>query len=342
MTVIKYSLLNIKANKKPHIAIFLISVVVIFLLLCTSSMHEQVTSVMESDLRFNEYAAVAIRPISPTQIVDNNADLTDEHIARFSDSEYVVNFYAFTQLSVGSNSLYPTTVPFERALQASLLPMFDRQFELIIYSDIHMSTHFVLGDRKLAQGRFAENTTESMVSSEMADKNNLAVGDFISIYTSHHAPGKLTFEIVGIYYDFSADIGNELNLVLPRLYEFRENPEPGIDFTFRTEWASRNNLSRNQILTVASSSAEQTSLRMRGLFGGQQNAPVLPNDWGYDVVVFYVRDEQSIPAFIHSIEDILHEHHTIFDSGDMLRYISNTLDFTQRTFALLLTGALAA
>ncbi|MCL1877880.1 MAG: hypothetical protein FWF80_03410, partial [Defluviitaleaceae bacterium] len=31
-----------------------------------------------------------------------------------------------------------------------------------------------------------------------------------------------------------------------------------------------------------------------------------------------------------------------FDSGDMLRYISNTLDFTQRTFALLLTGALAA
>jgi hypothetical protein len=152
-----------------------------------------------------------------------------------------------------------------------------------------MSTHFVTGDRKMIQGRFAENNKEVNISEDLAKLNNLNIGDYIEIYLFPLVPTHYTFKVVGIFSDDTAEVSRELDLV--------EGRRLGTDRLIT--WAGRNGISRHHLLTAAEAAA-------MGYFSiGQSEASGIVR--GHHVLVYYVESEHDITLFTEYVYDTLHE-----------------------------------
>jgi len=255
--------------------------------------------------QFGKYAVVALAR-SP-------ALFTNEWIERHALSEYVSEYYGFSETWMGSETLLSTPTPVYEPWGIPFVGPFDgaMPFTLLAYSDIEKSTHFRFGDRGIIDGRFAQDTSECNISTELSQLNGLSVGDTIEIYMYYDNPIFFSFKIVGIYADYTTEISNELPLVTPRVTG--KGIHEGMPAIY-TERVSQDNISRNQILTAAPSS---TDLAVLGVSS-------------YSVAVYFVHDEKSILEYIETID--LPNQLMIFDSADMRRYVHHVLDRTAISF----------
>jgi len=318
-----------------------------------------------------EYAAVAIVYASPHRgtlyMRTNQPDtiMNNDFMDRYAQSRYVIGHYAFTHRTARSHTLapiplsvyFPITYRYaeitgmyhqtyyvtEENMHFLFRPfppswhtvgMTGTPFSLNIYSDISKSTHFWLGDRAIVEGRFAENIHEANVSIDLAEKNNLSLGDIIEINISHPValyPNYVSFMIVGFFSDYTGEIINELNLILPIWV-----PETRYIFRNRQDYeiilAGWDTISRNQILTAAPDTSYLEAI----------NPPWISTfiDLGHETAVFYVRDLHAIGAFINDISGDLHPYMMTLDSGDTLRFIrqniTNTADAMFRVLSVTL------
>lgn len=319
MFIFKYSFINIHKNLKLYVPLFFITTLTLFALICVFTVRNNVLSAQEE--QFGEYAVVAISPKNVTSVL-----ITDEWIEHYSMTEFTNDFYGFSEFWAGSETLTPMptsvyepwgilfNVPFEGTMP----------YTLIAYSDISKSPHFKFEDRRIIDGRFALNTDECNISTELAELNGLSVGDSIEIYLYYHNPAFIDFEIVGIYVDNTKNISSELPLVTPRIIakSVYENT-----YSVRTSRVSQENISRNQILTAVPSSYDLKSFSLYSTTSG------------YGAAVYYTHDEKSIPAYIEAINNILPDELMIYDSADMMRYVHHVLDKTAKSFDWILVIA---
>jgi hypothetical protein len=324
MLTLKHALLNLLKNKKIYTLMFVIIALSLYALISALAIRRQMTEALEE--QFNAYAVVAV--------TGRNAhvfNINDGFIGAHTTSEHVLGYYAFTDFFAGSDQLRPLPPPEHDPYDFTFFPHWefqDEQFQLIVYTDIGMSTHFWLGDREIISGRFAEDKTEINISEDLARLNNLSVGDYIEIYLFPNLRTDFIFEIVGIFADSTAEVSNELALIRGRRL--------GTDESWTR--AGNDSISRNQLLTAAT--AADT-----GYFATYMDAFVPGLVRGHHVLVYYLYDEHSIFPFTKYVEDTLLERYEalcsfsndpkqlgIIDSGDEMRAVHYLLNRTGNAF----------
>jgi len=327
----KYTILNIIKYKRQYIPLLLILILVLFIFLCIFAISENIKIAHEQHI--GRYAAVAIVPRESYYNASSRdvAIIGDDFITGLASQEYIYDYYAFIERRSGSYTLEPYRPVLPENQWAweirsnNLNPM---MFDLMIYSDIEKSTHFKLGSRMIAEGRFAENINECNISTVLAELNGLSVGDIIEINVFRFDPPnpgrflKFEFIIVGIYEDNTDEVTNELALVFPGILDAFINHD-GV-FTIYGKHASQDNISRNQILTTLP--FYDTDIEVF------ENLDI---GYGFDALVFYVNDETSIFTFIDEFGDSLSEEYIVMDSADIIRSVFLISEKVQKSFFLL-------
>lgn len=324
----KYIILNIQKNIKIYITLFFIAMLSFFTLMCVFSIRENVLSIQKEC--FGKYSVVAFTH------KNGNIDIQDDDfIEKYTSSDYVTDYYAFSQISAISDVLMP--VPYDASVQRNQYISFfpedvENSYTVLIYTDISKSSHFRIGSRELTEGRFAENLSECNVSEDFAALNNLRIGDIVDISIFLNNPVSFNPKIVGIFKDSTDQVINELELVyFKKTGETKlvNDPAFGIIEAHSATIASNDNVARNQILTAAPSSRDLKNLNTFTLYGK-----------GFGMVVCYTRNELDIFAYIDTISSELQNQFTIFDSADTARFLHRVLDKTAASFSwtLIVTG----
>jgi putative ABC transport system permease protein len=260
-----------------------------------------------------DYAAVAVvRNTYPSLIMEPESIFNDRFLQTHSSLPYVTGYYAFSIIPIFIETIIPVEPeynPEDRLMETriniikSWLQLGNLNFHLVMYTDISLSTHFRLGNRKIIEGRFADNLSEANISRDLAELNQLTIGDTLTFPFDAYVH---TLEIVGIYEDFTPVAYNETELIL-NYWKTETNYIRKNDDSF----------SRNQILTTAPSSRD--IVRFTG-FGHA----------AYSTVVYYVDDVIYIPRLIEAMTPTLHYQHATLDTLLLHNYIQNTYDQTAR------------
>ena len=154
----------------------------------------------------------------------NNFDtLSEEDIKKYGDSSLVKDYYYTNEVSLSSNSI--EAVSYDNILnnnEDSKKPdnMPDNKmnvgdFRLTGYSDPSYIDNFINGTNKIKEGKmFDKNSKDKVIviSEELAEENNLKVGDKVSFYNNDDENTTYEFEIVGIYENTSEDEDNFMGM----------------------------------------------------------------------------------------------------------------------------------
>jgi len=322
----------------------------IFTSISIFSSHRQVRNALNEQLF--DYTVVAITsefiPGRPTTFI-HDIFFEDYFYEEDFFYEYVTAFYTYTEERVDSNSLAFVPPPdisylvyYGADVEGQIEFFINIPFRLQIYSDISMSSFFWWGNRWLINGKFAKTPYEVNISTQLAELNNLHVGDYIEIIIRPLGMREyLDFKIVGVFADYSEEIWSELH------------------FVGHSIMTGSNSLTRNHILTAAPSSSDLIRFFPATIdIGDGTNMAITPNvreirpgyfDFGggftsygtyshngFQFAVFYVHDEQSIFAFGDVLEDILPETLAFDDSGGIARVFHRILTQTLNSFTWML------
>lgn len=154
----------------------------------------------------NDKTAVRMQrpPISPEQYVD------------FGDSEYILNSTYTATIGVKSEGVTPMDADTTEGKPVMMGREGANGFqpEMRLYGDLWQD--FEDGDREIAEGRLVENKDECIISADLAELNNISVGDIITL------DGMLTDEegnthnityalaVVGTFYDTTEEYSNSM------------------------------------------------------------------------------------------------------------------------------------
>jgi ABC-type antimicrobial peptide transport system permease subunit len=302
--------------------------------MCSFGIRENTMAAEEKQI--GKYAAVAIAakdgyfsdPFNLPVRINIDEKFIDSHIM----PKYVSDYYAFSEWVIAADALIPAIPESPSNEWKDYIETYVEMghiFSLTAYSDISESTHFRLGDRRIAQGRYAENASECNISAELAELNGLSVGDSVKLNSIYYDDPNFTFEIVGIYEDDTEDMTDELELIAPKRSSEKDVIEINGTLTEVTQVTqlTPKHISRNQILTAVSASSDLAKFTYAGA------------DLGYDILVYYIVDEKSIFACVDELSEILPDQFEIFDSGDTLRALLAIFEITKNSFNTFLTIA---
>jgi ABC-type antimicrobial peptide transport system permease subunit len=266
------------------------------------------------------YAAVAIKSYDY-----DAAPIDEEFIERFLLPEYTEDYFAFSQNSAESHTLESIPLSPDYGSQWEIFQFREeRPFTLTAYTDIEKSPLFRIGDRRIIEGRFAENVSECNISAELAELNGLSVGDYIDIVFNFFISPTFSFEIVGIYENNTEEIIYEADLVNPRkIHNYKDEDEYHVVYTSTLGFDF---LSSNHILTTVQSREELAVFRYLQS----------PDSVGFDAVVYYVGDSYGVIAYIDALGDLVPEQYLTLDSGDILRSVILIFEETEKAFSWLI------
>jgi len=244
--------------------------------------------------------------------------IDDAFIELFSSHELVTNAYAVNEFLVYEVDLDPV-VPYSygdisQEIRIDTAIQFSH-FSLFSYTDISLSTHFVIGDREILYGRYASNPHEAIISSELAIKNDIGLGDVISLYIFPANPLHLQMEVVGIFLDKTRVVSGEVDLI--DFQDAKGSRRLGIDVT---------SISRNQIITATPSSDDIAVLR-----GGSW-----ANDFG--VMVLYANNAYDINKLEEEIGAVLNDYFVFVSTNILRNSVLQEAERVQRFFSISVIG----
>ena len=151
---------------------------------------------------FTQDMNVRLPPGPDGYINMNDYDLTTEELLLFADSEYLAKTMLTGEISANSDSLRFID---EGTGTQDPNPIFANNrianCSVYGYSDLSLIEEFKLNLREIVVGRMFENPGECVISEELAELNNLSVGDIISVYNIWGTEHILTLTVSGIYRD---------------------------------------------------------------------------------------------------------------------------------------------
>ena len=222
MYIIKNAYTNVIKSKGRNIMIGLI-ITVITIGACVSLIINKSGNALVDNYKSNNLIEVTLKLDSMTL-----KDATDEEkesfnvlelddYESFGDSKYVKDYYYTNEVSLSSNDIEPIEMNDllktsdelsekraereEERERPDGIQMNMGDFRLTGYSDPAYIEMFISGDNKITDGSMFNKDEEGnviVISSELAETNELELGDTISFYTTDEDT-EYEFEIVGIF-----------------------------------------------------------------------------------------------------------------------------------------------
>ena len=209
MYLCKNAIKNLFRNKGRYllvggiITVMLIAVTVLAMI--NSTTKEIINDYVErfsARVYFTQDMTVRLPPGEGGVINMNDYDLTTEELLLFADSEYLAKTMLTGSISANSNSLRFID---EGTGNPNPHPAFANEpianCNVYGYSDLSLIEEFKLNLREIVVGRMFENPGECVISEELAELNNLGIGDEISVFNIWGIEHKLQLTISGIYRD---------------------------------------------------------------------------------------------------------------------------------------------
>ena len=226
MYILKNAWKNIVRSKGRNILISIIIVIITISSLVAISINKASDSLVKKYKNSN-----------PTEITfdldmmslrnDKNNDssteiekLDEDKLLEYVNSKYVKDYYYTYQTSLSSDDIEPISFSDlfkkdEDSDENSNRPdmshdnkMNQGDFRFIAYSDVSYIESFINGTNKITSGSIFESDTEDkviVISSSLADENELEVGDTIKFYSPSDTDTTYEFKIVGIYESTSTE-----------------------------------------------------------------------------------------------------------------------------------------
>ncbi|MDD3186995.1 MAG: FtsX-like permease family protein [Bacilli bacterium] len=226
MYIFKYAYLSVTRNKGRNILIGLIIMAITISACIALTINKSGENLVNTYINSNK---LEITFNMDTGIYRNATDeeketytpITIEDVINYGDSSYVSDYYYTLTSSLESDDI--ETVSYDEMFQmpddretdstsstdTSNRPSFGggtTGFSFVAYSNQGYNENFVDGTNKITSGEMFDNdSTENVVviSSDLADENNLEVGDTITFYSSTDDTITYEFTVVGIYEDSS-------------------------------------------------------------------------------------------------------------------------------------------
>ncbi len=216
MYILKNAMVNVKRTKGKNILIGLIIMIIGFSICIAISINKAADKLVESYKTSNPLEVSfsldksSLRNGSDTD-KQSFKSLTESEVKKYGNSKYVKDYYYTNEVSLSSSSidavsdddLTKTDNEKESQNSESRGPGMDTgDFRLTGYSDPAYISDFIDGTNKITSGcMFDKDVTDKVIviSEDLAEENDLKVGDNVSFYSSSDEDTKYTFKIVGIY-----------------------------------------------------------------------------------------------------------------------------------------------
>ncbi len=209
MFILKNAIKNIFRNKGRSI---LLSILLIFLFTGVSVSMIIGSSAQNISQEYKEKISVsAVLKVDYMSLIStansdgiiNTTDLTNDDYKKFADSKYVKECITYGSVVVLAPKINPagSTTDIGINLQGSD-EIEEGNLFLKGYTDLNQLTDFIEGTRKITSGKVFSDLNECIISTELAEKNGLDVGDTISVRTVVKSEREtLDLKVSGIYLD---------------------------------------------------------------------------------------------------------------------------------------------
>lgn len=221
MYILKNAWINVKRAKGRNLLIgIIITIVTLAACIALAIYHSASTLVKHYQETNSLEVTFAIDRMGFRENRESNTELTieplnEELIAKIGDSDYISSYYYTMEGSASSDQITAVTDNFfgnkedsntenskntsEKFISRGGMNIGDYRFTA--YSDVSYLDSFLTGTSKITSGSFFTNDEVEpvmVISEELANENNLAVGDTVTFYTTD-STNTFTLTIVGIY-----------------------------------------------------------------------------------------------------------------------------------------------
>lgn len=222
MYIIKNALRNVFRNRGKNI---LIGIIITVITICTCiglSIYKAGTNLVTTYKETNPLAVSfnldmgTLRNASDDE-KNSFQSLTVEDIQNYADSNFVKDYYYTLESSVNSTTIDAVSdnerpkAPKDESERGFRKGQMDGSsigdFRITAYSNFAYLSDFTDGDKKIIDGMMVtgfSSDDEIVISKDLADENDLNVGDSITLCLPDDEDTTFTFEIIGIYQDSSS------------------------------------------------------------------------------------------------------------------------------------------
>lgn len=215
MYIVKNALKNLGRNKGRNTLMGIL----IFLMLaavCISVVIESASEKMSKAYK-DRFQLTASLNVDYMSLIGGATDgfldvpqLTQEDFSRYADSDYVdecITFgstvvYAPEITAIGTDKISGSMGMQIMEPEGFSSQYYSSNLSFYGYSDLMLLTDFIEGNRKFISGSVFKNMNECVISSELAEQNDLSVGDTIEVRTAKiEGSETLNLTVSGIYLD---------------------------------------------------------------------------------------------------------------------------------------------
>ncbi|MFV0288853.1 MAG: ABC transporter permease [Mycoplasmatales bacterium] len=229
MFELKNAYQNVKRNKKRYIIVGILIFIISFISIIALIVNQSAQVTIEEYL--NEYGSEATIDIDPEQMVrgepgeesassseSNRPDsLTYEEYEEIAQSEYVdsVAYEQTAQITSDDVTALESDMPTGRpGMSEESTTEATNSFTILGSDDLNASSYFEDDVNVITDGEYPSSDNEILISSDLAEENELAVGDSANFIDNDDTT--ISLNIVGIYENVSQDqmsMQNSQNMV---------------------------------------------------------------------------------------------------------------------------------
>lgn len=236
MYILKNALLSIRRNKGRNILIGIIILVIAIAASIALAIKNSSEVLINSYVEDNEIiASISMdreslrgnpsegEEINSKEVMreryENIESLTVDDVENYKDSKYVSSYYYTTTVGANSNNLEKVTYESESEFENrgpgrnENTQINSTDFTLIGYSSLNGMTEFIEGNYSIIDGEISTDleSNSCVINSELAENNDLSVGDTITLVNPNDESLTYDLTITGIYED-NNDEANGMNM----------------------------------------------------------------------------------------------------------------------------------
>lgn len=172
-------------------------------------------SKMRNDMKENSSNDTS-KPANPQDFMSSITAINIDMVKDYANSNYVKSYTYSIQTNLNSSSLEKVTMETSKSTDNSSDQIMKKgpqmennskntgDFEVVGYGDLNSMTDFIDSNYTITTGSVFDPTTDSnvcLISDELAQKNNITIGNKITLVNPNDTTQTSEFEIVGIYSD---------------------------------------------------------------------------------------------------------------------------------------------
>lgn len=227
MYILKNAWRNVLRFKGRNILIGIIITIITISACVALSIKNSSNTLIESYKDSNDLSvSFTLNPMNLKDATEEEKEefesLTIDSIEKYGDSDYVKSYYYTLELSANSDDVEAvdySELKMDDSKTASTnapeMPNDEKRgssgdFRITAYSNVSYLDDFVSGTKKIREGSMITNDSsmEIVISEDLADENDLKLGDSVSFTNASDEDDSQTFKITGIYEDTTDVNGN--------------------------------------------------------------------------------------------------------------------------------------